>query len=396
MASVVFYFQVHQPYRVKPYNLFDIGHNSDYFLEHSQGEYNQEILAKVSQKCYLPTNTILLELLNQHPELQLTFSLTGTVIDQLKRYQPQVLDSFKALVATGQVELLAETYYHSLAALYSKEEFSEQVTAHMDVIGQEFGVTPTSFRNTELIYNNAIASLAESMGFKSILAEGSESVLGWRSPNFVYQPKLSKNIVLLLKNYKLSDDIAFRFSNKSWSEYPLTAQKYTQWLLENSQNSQVVNLFMDYETFGEHHWSDTGIHHFLMELPKEILKSQRLEFKTVTQASQTYTPQDDLDIPQITSWADSEKDISAWLENPLQQAAAESVYKLREAVLNKQNSELTELWKKLTTSDHLYYMSTKENADGQVHNYFSPHKDPYQAYNHYMTILQDLRQKVYT
>ncbi|MCK5282349.1 MAG: glycoside hydrolase family 57 protein, partial [Nanoarchaeota archaeon] len=268
MVSVCFYFQVHQPYRLRNYSVFDIGKNSDYF-SHAK---NKEVLQKVAKKCYLPTNKLMLKMLRDNPEFKISYSFSGVVLDQFQEYCPGALSSFQDLVDTGRVELLAETYYHSLSFIYSKKEFREQVGLHNKKIKSLFGYSPSIFRNTELIYNNELAKFAEDMGYKGILAEGADHILGWRSPNFLYKPVTCDNIKLLLKNYKLSDDIAFRFSNKGWNEYPLNVRKYAQWVNAVNGNGNVVNLFMDYETFGEHQWADTGIFRFLENLPGELLK----------------------------------------------------------------------------------------------------------------------------
>lgn len=395
MANVVFYFQVHQPYRIKDYSFFSIGSDSNYYQSESDALNNSKILQKVSQKCYLPTNKLLLNLIKKYPEFKISFSLSGLAIEQFKETAPDVLESFQLLVDTGNVEILSETYYHSLAAIYSESEFISQVNLHKNLIKEVFNYTPKVFRNTELIYNNKIAQLAEKLGYKAILAEGVDKYLGPKSPNFVYSPKGTKSIKLLLKNYTLSDDVAFRFSNSTWPEYPLTASKYSQWIEAAGKNSDTVNLFMDYETFGEHHWKETGIFEFLEELPPNLVE-RNVTFMTVSEASEAFSPTSVLDISEFTSWSDKERDVSAWSENPMQQAAIKSLYQLERDVQACGDEQIVEDWRRLTTSDHFYYMSTKTMEDGTVHSYFSPNESPYDAYVNFMTILHDLRERVYT
>ena len=391
MVSVCFYFQVHQPYRVKKYTIFDIGNNSNYFYDDGDNKRNNEkILRKVSNKCYLPANAVLLELLNKYPEFKISFSFSGVFLEQLEEFAPDVLDSFKKLVDTGQVEILAETYYHSLAFLYSKGEFREQVKLHENLIKRLFGLTPKVFRNTELIYSNEVAREVEAMGYKGILSEGSDNILGWRSPNFLYRPTSTKKIKVLTKNYRLSDDLAFRFSEKSWKEWPLTAPKYVEWVNAINGNGNVLNLFMDYETFGEHQWEETGIFEFMRHLPGEILKHPDNNFKTPSEVIDSYDVMGDFDVPHLMSWADVERDLSAWLGNEIQHSAINKVYFLGHRVLKTKDEELIHKWRKLQTSDHFYYMCTKWFADGDVHKYFNPYESPYDAFISFMNVLQDL------
>ncbi|OGM30361.1 alpha-amylase [Candidatus Woesebacteria bacterium RIFCSPHIGHO2_01_FULL_41_10] len=395
MSSVCFYFHVHQPHRIKKYRHFNIGQDSDYFnYKGNQGPDNEFIIQKVSEKCYLPTNAVLLELLNKYPEFRVSFSITGVILEQFEQYSPETLESFQKLVDTGRVEILSETYYHSLAFLYSKEEFWRQVMMHRKKIEEIFGVTPTVFRNTELIYSNEVAQEVEKMGYKGILSEGADHILGWRSPNFVYRPKGTKKIGLLLKNYKLSDDIAFRFSARWWEEYPLTAEKFAHWVNQTNGNGNVVNLFMDYETFGEHQWADTGIFDFLRALPEHVLAHPDNDFVTPSEAIERYEPMAELDFPFYVSWADVERDLTAWLGNPMQHDAIRKLYSMEKLVLGSKNKELIEDWRRLTTSDHFYYMCTKWFADGDVHAYFSPYESPYDAFRYYMNVLKDLEVRV--
>lgn len=392
MPSVCFYFQVHQPLRVRKYRIFDVGQNSSYFNDESGTNFdNKAIINKVANKCYLPANAVLLENIKTHPDFKVSFSISGTALEQFEKTAPEVIDSFKALVDTGNVEILSETYYHSLSSIYNKEEFNRQVLLHRKKIRELFGVTPTIFRNTELIYSNEIAKMAEEMGYRGILAEGADHILGWRSPAFVYKPTGTNNIKLLLKHYRLSDDIAFRFSQRSWTGWPLTAPKFANWVSSHNGAGETINLFMDYETFGEHQWEDTGIFDFLKHLPDEILRNPDNNFATPSEVIDRYEVKSDLDVPNYISWADTERDLSAWLSNDLQKEAIKAVYALGEDIVHIDDLELLEDWRKLQTSDHFYYMCTKFWNDGDVHKYFSPYESPYEAFIAYMNVIQDMR-----
>jgi len=391
MVSLCFYFQVHQPFRVKKYRIFDIGSSNNYFDE----DKNRAIMNKVARKCYLPMNNLLLELINKYKsndrKFKVAFSISGVALEQMKLYAPEVLESFQKLVETGYVELLTETYYHSLSFLYSKEEFKEQVEEHKKTIKKLFnGYEPKVFRNTELIYSNEVAKYVEGLGFEAILAEGWDTFLGWRSSNFVYKPVGCKKIKLLTKNYKLSDDIAFRFSNKAWEEWPLTVEKYVSWLNSVNGNGEVINLFMDYETFGEHQWEDTGIFEFMKKLPEEFLKHPDNDFVFPSEAVKKYPVRDELDIPFLISWADTERDLSAWLGNRMQQNSIKELFEIEKEIKEISDDKLIKDWKKLTTSDHFYYMCTKYWADGDVHKYFSAYDSPYDAYVYFMNAFNDV------
>ncbi len=396
MASVCFYFQVHQPFRVKDYRVFDIGNDSEYFNDESERSLNnKKILNKVAGKCYLPTNAVMLDLLNKHPEFKISYSFSGVFLEQLEKWSPETLESFQKLVATGRVEILAETFHHSLSFLYSPEEFRRQVALHNKKIEKLFGITPTVFRNTELIYNNSLAHEVEKMGYKGIIAEGADHILGWRSPNFLYRPQGTKNIKLLLKNYSLSDDVAFRFSSQEWSGFPLTAPKFADWVSQVNGNGHVINLFMDYETFGEHQWEHTGIFNFLRHLPEEIYKHPDNDFVTPSEAIERYDAVSEIDVHNFMSWADVERDLSAWLSNQMQHDAIQSIYKLESEVLATENKRIIEDWRRLQTSDHFYYMGTKGFNDGDVHKYFNPYNTPYEAFIAYMNVLQDLKLRIH-
>lgn len=383
MTNICFYFQVHQPFRLRKYSLFDIGQNMNYFDDTK----NKEIMEKVAKKCYLPTNKILLDLMQKYDgRFKIAFSITGTALEQFQTYAPKVLDSFKAMADTGCVEFLSETYYHSLSALFDKREFVSQIEKHQNAIKKLFGQKPTVFRNTELVYNNEIAETVESLGYNAILAEGADHILGWRSPNFVYKPRHSKRMKLLLKNYRLSDDIAFRFGNKAWEQYPVTAKKYADWI--TPIRGDTINLFMDYETFGEHQWEDTGIFDFLRHLPYEVFK-RKLGFHTPSELA-NIEAKDELDIYNPLSWADIERDTSAWLGNQMQNSAMHRLYAMKNAVFTAGDEQLIESWKKLTTSDHFYYMCTKWFNDGDVHKYFNPYDTPYDSFINFMNVLNDM------
>lgn len=394
MPAICFYFQVHQPYRIKNYRVFDVGKDHDYFNGQYGNLNNKFVLQKVANKCYLPANDVIYDMLIKHPEFKVSYSLSGVVLDQFEEYAPEVLKSFQRLVDTGRVEILAETYYHSLSFLYSKNEFRRQVDKHREKIKSLFGVEPKTFRNTELIYNNEVAQFAEDMGFSVVLAEGADHILEWRSPNFVYSPAGTKNISLLLKDYKLSDDIAFRFSEKSWKEFPLDSEKYAGWISAKNGNGDVINLFMDYETFGEHQWEDTGIFEFLKALPSALLKHPDNIFLTPQEVAMQYKTISELDAPHFYTWADVERDLSAWLSNPIQEEAISKIYKLEQKVLGTQNKHIIEDWRRLQTSDHFYYMCTKWNADGDVHKYFNPYESPFDAFISFMNVLQDFQIRV--
>jgi alpha-amylase len=393
--AIVLYMHVHQPYRVRNYTVFDIGSNSSYFdAKHYDDQTNNErILKKVAHKSYIPTNRLLLELLQNHQDFKISLSITGTILEQFEQYAPEVLQSFQELVATGKVEIVAETYHHSLAFFYSLAEFEMQVQMHKNKILNLFGVTPQVFRNTELSYNNDLAYWADRAGYKGILAEGWDPILGWRSPNYVYRPSYTNSIRLLMKNYKLSDDVAFRFSDRNWSEWPVTADKFVHWL-GTDQMAQTYNLFMDYETFGEHQWEDSGIFDFLRHLPDAWLRHSNHSFMTPSGAIDTFDPVDSVDVPYTTTWADTERDLSAWLGNPMQQQAIHALYDLQTPIIRSGDLALIEDWRKLQTSDHFYYMCTKWFNDGDIHAYFSPYDSPYEAFINFMNAYHDLKSRL--
>ncbi|MDN5216804.1 glycoside hydrolase family 57 protein [Fulvivirgaceae bacterium BMA12] len=387
MTSICLYFQVHQPFRIKPISFFDIGQVESYDDDHQ----NLRILNEIADRCYLPANELLQSLIEESGEqIKLNFSISGTAIEQFELYRPDVLSSFQRLAKTGQVEFLAETYYHSLASVYSPREFTDQVHKHRAKIKSVFGQTPQVFRNTELIYHNTIAKAAEDLGFKAILCEGVDHFLGGKSPNHMYKPTVDSNINCFLRNYSLSDDIAFRFSDDTWSEYPLTVPKFTRWLENPTNRGEVINLYMDYETFGEHQAKTTGIFEFLRDVLWSIVRSKNVTLATFSEVIREQNATDIYDVPTPSSWADTERDVSAWCGNEMQRDALKRLYDLEQKIRLLGNEELNHSWSKLQTSDHFYYMSTKNWPDNEIHQYFSPFESPYEAYIYFTNVLKDL------
>jgi alpha-amylase len=420
MASIVFYFQVHQPFRLKRYSVF----NTDPFYFDSQK--NGEICRKVADKCYRPTTSLILDMVKANKgNFRVAYSITGVVLDQMAEFCPDVIDLFKRLADTGCCEFIGETYYHSLSFLYSRGEFTEQVNRHTRKIQELFGQTPTVFRDTELIYNNDLAHTVAGMTgedgsprFLGTICEGADHLLGYRSPNFVYRPpgnppvkgRDGRPFGLLLKNYRLSDDIAFRFSDRNWPEWPLTAERFAGWVNQINGNGYLCNLFMDYETFGEHQWATTGIFKFLAALPQQVFDTNpgHNHFITPSMALKEFDPVGEYDVPNFISWADTERDLSAWLGNSMQSGALQETYRLEDAIKGvlagakaagdeghaQEAAYLLEDWRKLTTSDHFYYMCTKYFADGDVHKYFNPYDSPYESYINFMNVLDNVRARL--
>ena len=385
MKTICLYFQLHQPFRYRRYRFFDIGNDHYYYDDFA----NETILRKVAENCYLPANNILLDAIKKHKgKFKVAFSLSGIAIEQFELYAPEVINSFKELAKTGCVEFLSETYSHSLVSLKSSELFEKQIKKHDDLIEKYFGHRPSVFRNTELIYSDEIGNMISNMGFKAMLTEGAKHVLGWKSPNFIYTNAINPRLKLFMRNYKLSDDISFRFSNHAWSEYPLTADKFTEWIVKMNDNEEVVNLFMDYETFGEHQKESSGIFDFLKELPTAVLKSEKLEFGTPSQVIDDHQPVSSVHVPYPISWADEERDLSAWLGNELQEEAFNKLYSLLPRVEKCDDPEIQKDWDYLQVSDH-FYMCTKFFSDGEVHKYFNPFDSPYEAFINYMNVLSD-------
>lgn len=386
MQSVCLYFQVHQPYRLKKYRFFNLGNDHYYYDDY----LNKSIVERVAAKSYIPMNNLLLDLIKKHGDaFKVSFSISGSALDQFQEYAPHVLDSFRQLAQTGNVEFLAETYAHSLAGMKSKEEFIRQIKMHKEKIKELFGLSPQTFRNTELIYSDEIGKTVADLGFKTMLTEGAKHILGWKSPNFVYTNAINPRLKVLLRNFRLSDDIAFRFSNQDWSEWPLTSDKFSDWLSQMEPKEQVANLFMDYETFGEHQWVETGIFEFMRNLPEKVLNKSNLSFKTPSEVVKEYQPVADIHVPNPISWADEERDLTAWLGNEIQDEAFDKLYAVETAMRNCQDPGLQRDWLKLQASDHFYYMCTKWFSDGDVHEYFTPYSSPYEAFINFMNVLSD-------
>jgi alpha-amylase len=391
MKSICLYFQVHQPFRLRTYRFFDIGHQHDYYDEYA----NRYIIRQLAEKCYLPTNEILLGLIKKHGnDFRVSFSISGMALEQFQMYTPDVLESFKKLAKTGNVEFLAETYVHGLASLKSKREFIRQVKLHENKIQELFGVKPKAFRNTELIYNDEIGNYAYELGYNTVLTEGPKHILGWKSPNLLYCSASNPKVKLLMKNFQLSDDIAFRFSVKEWSEWPLTTEKYTGWLNNLDNKAEVINLFLDYETFGQNQSKKSGIFDFLKALPQTIFDHSDFSFKTPSQLATILQPASPLHIPFSISWADEERDITAWLGNEMQNEAVNKLYDLEPWAAKCTDPEILSDWNKLQTSDHFYFMSTKWFSEGSVKTRINPFNSPYDAFINYMNVLVDFEIRV--
>lgn len=391
MKTISLYFQVHQPFRFRRYRFFEIG-NDHYYYDDYQ---NESILLKVAEKCYLPANRLMLDLIKKYDgKFKVAYSISGIALDQFELYAPEVIDSFRELADTGHVEFLSETYSHSLVALKSRSEFTRQVNQHKKRMKELFNVEPVTFRNTELIYSDDIGAMIYDIGYKGVLTEGAKHVLGWKSPNYVYNNAVNPRLKVLLKNFKLSDDIAFRFSNKGWSEYPLTAEKFVTWLKNIDNKEEVINLFMDYETFGEHQWADTGIFEFLKAFPEQVFKKSKMSFSTPGEIFKEYQPVGPVHVPYPISWADEERDLTAWLGNPLQEQAFNKLYSLLPKMKEIDDPVLNRDFNYLQVSDHFYYMATKFRSDGDVHSYFNPYSSPYEAFINYMNVLSDFEIRV--
>lgn len=386
MKSICMCFKVHQPVRLRLFRFFEMG-NSDYYYD----DYSNEmILKRVAGNCYLPTNKLILDLILKYEgRFKVAFSISGTAIDQFKIYTPEVIESFRKLAATGCVEFLAETYYHSLSVLKNKTEFKRQVESHATAIETLFGKRPTVFANTELIYSDEIGALVAEMGYKATLTEGPNHILKWRSPNYLYRNAINPALMVFLKNDRLSDDIAFRFSNSDLSGLPLTARKYVSWLNKIPNEEKIINLFMNYETFGEHHKPGSGIFKFLDNLPSEVIQKSDFKFLTPSEVAEHYKPIATINVPYPISWADQEQDLTAWLGNELQQEAFEKLYNLSGMMDKCNDPALLKDWQYLQTSDHFHYMSTKYFSDGDVHACFNPYNSPYMAFMNYMNVLND-------
>jgi alpha-amylase len=389
---ICLFFYVHQPYRLKTYRFFNIGHDHEYYDD----DRNKNVIKLTSRDCYLPANDLLMNIMNKHGDaFKVTFGISGTAIEQFKKYTPQVIDNFRQLYHTGNVEYVAEPYANSLAMLSDPAEYRRQIEQHKNLMKCHFGCLPTTLVNTNLVYSNDTAALAHQMGFKSILTEGARQALGWRSSNYLYSSDLYPEIKLLMRNSGLSDDIAFRFSMHDWNQWPLTADKFMSWLNKIDKKEKVVNLFMDYGIFGHMQMDETGIFRFMNSLVDKIIKSREWCFRTVSEASDSIEPVGTLDIPESISWADQDHDTSAWLGNELQKEAFDSLYSVAHIMESCSDRGLLSDWNRLQTCDHLYYMSTKHFNDGLVQRFYSPYNSPYDAFVNYMNVLSDFLIRVH-
>ncbi|MDD2538204.1 MAG: glycoside hydrolase family 57 protein [Bacteroidales bacterium] len=385
--TLCLYFQVHQPYRLRQYRFFDIGKNHYYFDDFA----NKTIMSRVASRCYIPANKLMLDLIKKYDgAFKIAFSVSGIAMEQMEQYAPEALESFRQLADTGHVEFLAETYSHSLSSLISPRKFKDQISMHVKAVEKHFGQKPRAFRNTELIYSDTIGEMVAGLGFTTMLTEGARHILGWKSPDYLYVNALNPKLKLLLRNFRLSDDIAFRFSDRNWGDWPLTAEKYAAWIAGALEKDDIVNIFMDYESFGEHQTASSGIFNFLKALPGMILSHADLEVLTPSQATQKHQPIAPLNVPYAISWADEERDISAWLGNELQKEAFADLYKIENQVRDSNDPELQRDFRRLQASDHFYYMCTKFFSDGDVHKYFNPYDTPYEAFINYMNVLSDI------
>ncbi|SCD21117.1 putative Alpha-amylase [Proteiniphilum saccharofermentans] len=383
MKTICIYFQLHQPFRLKRYRFFNIGRDHYYFDDYA----NEDILQQIATRSYVPANRMLLDLVNQYKgKFKVAFSISGVALEQLEIYAPEVIDGFRELAKTGSVEFLTETYAHSLASLYDPEEFRNQVKHHSDRMEMLFEQKPTVLRNTELIYSDEIAEMVYDMGYSKMITEGAKHILGWKSPNYVYQAATQPKLKLLLKNSRFSDDIAYRFSNYSWNEYPLTAEKFISWIAGTPAEEEVVNLFMNYETLGNLQPSYTGIFEFFKAMPRFAFENG-IGFATPGEALDMHKPIGAINVPNPISWTDEERDLSAWVGNKLQKSALQSMYEIGERVRLCTDRRLKQDWLYLQTSDHFHYMSTKHFGGGQ--SQFSPYMSPYDAFNNYMNVLSD-------
>lgn len=395
MRAICLYLHMHQPVRYREYSIFNVGNDSNYFYDDYHGrQSNERIFKKVTEKSYRPMLNLLWNNMQKHPDFKISLSITGTWLEQAEKWAPDLIEQIRQMVNRGQVEIVGETFYHSLAFFYNREEFDQQVNIHSGKVRSLFGVTPKVFRNTELAYNDSLAEWAESKGYKAILAEGWDKILGWRSPGHVYRPTGCKNLRLLLKNYRLSDDIAFRFSNRSWTEWPLTVPKYQEWVNQECLRGNLINLFMDFETFGEHQWADTGIFNFFDHFINSWLGEYENKFLTVSEAADAFDPADEISMPETVTWADTERDLSAWLSNSMQTSAMDSLYSIRDQIMATGNLGLISDWRYMTTSDHPYAMCTKYWHDGDVHAYFSAYASPYESFMYYMNVLRDIKYRL--
>jgi alpha-amylase len=404
VTDICFIFEVHQPFRLnRNFHQDLLARQSvtkeDLFNLYFDNRLNRHIFDRAAQKCYFPSNNAILEQIDRYKKdlkkFKVAYGISGVFLEQCELWNPDLLDSFKELAKSGCVEFLDQPYYHSLASLYGIDrlEFVEQIKMHRKLMKDLFNYEPTVVENTECLYNNAIAKTVEELGYKATITEGVERILDWRSPNYVYKAKNS-GLRVLLRNYRLSDDIGFRFSSTWWEEWPLTAEKYTSWLAATA--GQAIILFVDYETFGEHHWPESGIHEFLRWLPGEVIKWDHLNWCTPSEIIQRHDPVGEIDVDEFNtvSWADLERDHSAWIDNPMQAICYDSLKELEHPVKAIGDPELLRLWRYLQMSDHLYYMSIKGGGPGDVHCYFNPCSSPVEAFAVYSKIISDLEARI--
>lgn len=386
MRTICLYFQIHQPFRLKRYRFFNIGNDHYYFDDY----LNESIISRIAERSFLHANKVIGQIIKEFgSQFKVAFSISGTALDQFELYAPEVIESFQKLARTGSVEFLSETYSHSLVSLKNKDEFFRQVNEHRQKIKKLFNQEPEVFRNTELVYSDRIGADVAEMGYKAMLTEGAKHVLGWKSPNYMYANSINPRLKVLLRNFRLSDDIAFRFSNTGWSEYPLTAEKVAAWLKKFDKKEETVNLFIDYETFGEHQWMESGIFEFLKALPKAVYKLTNFTFSTPSEIADELLPISTISVPYPISWADEERDLTAWLGNELQVDAFNRLYSITDKVRKCDDEKIQKDWKYLQSSDHFYYMSTKFFTAGSTQAYFNPYETPYDAYINYMNVLSD-------
>jgi len=391
MRSVCLYFQVHQPYRLRTYRFFNIGSDHYYYDDYQ----NRHIIRRVAEKCYLPANRMMLQLINEFGKaFKVSYSISGTALDQFAQYVPEVIDSFRKLASTGCVEFISETEYHSLASLGNEQEFIRQVGMHHKRTEELFGLKPQTFRNSELIYSDSIGETVANLGYHTMLTEGAKHILGWKSPNYIYCNNLNPKLRILLRNFRLSDDISFRFSEQKWSEWPLTAEKFTGWLNSIDPQEEVVNLFMDYETIGEHQWKETGIFDFFYHLPSAVFKNSNFTFATPEELYQRLQPMAAISVPYAISWADEERDLTAWKGNDLQAEAFSKLYSLSDAIAICNDPIILRDWGYLQSSNHFYYMSTKWFSAGEGNKHFNPYGSPYDAFINYMNTISDFAIRV--
>lgn len=383
------YFQIHQPRRLRPFSFFDLGSNENYFDD----DLNRDIIRRITRTCYLPVNYLLLRLTRRYPHLRFTFSITGSALDQFERYSPAVLETFKMLAATGSVDFMTETDNHSLAFMTSREEFTAQVNRHRERIRKTFGIEPKVFRNTELMYTDYLGKWVSRMGFKGVFVDGVDRLLQFRSPHQVFRHPEVNGLRLLLRDYRPGDDIAFRFSQQSWDGWPVTPEKFTN-SLRDSQDGALINIGLDYETFGEHQRPETGIYEFLENTLIALATDKSVKPVSASEALGVMTPKEPFSVPEYISWADRERDLSAWLGNDMQRDAFDFLYTMERAVKKLNIPEFNAIWSDLQTSDHFYYMSTKKDDDGNVHGYFSHYPSPYEAFLNYMNVVKDFSRRI--